>query len=194
MQPLFHQQCWCWGWDIRRPDGNLLIERGFRRRRPPDPNEGSSAYHLRGRGYRMDLWGFGVHYSRTGAGGVFVGRYATVPLRSVLEDRPDDVWSPEQLPPMQSVAGDQLAEYVLVPAMLRWITAYERWIIRTAGRRHRVEAVKEWGDKAVVEAEQMPIAWLDLARTVERAAVIAGVDKGPAEDVAGSRAIVPGAA
>ena len=30
---LLDQQCWCWGQDIRHPDGNLLLTHGFVRER-----------------------------------------------------------------------------------------------------------------------------------------------------------------
>lgn len=169
-QPLFHQQCWCWGWDIRRPAGNLLLERGFRWQRPPDPNAGSSAYRLRGHGYRVGLWGFGVHYSRPGAGGVFLGRYASLPLASELDRPPADVWLPGGLPAMEPVLGRGPVAGTLFPSMLRWIAAYERWVVRVAGPRHREDAVLAWGAKTVVAADRMPVAWLDLARTVERLA------------------------
>ncbi|MCS6839908.1 MAG: hypothetical protein NZ701_03935 [Roseiflexus sp.] len=41
---LLHLQCWLWGCDIRRPEGNLLLEYGFSRQRPPAGATGSSAY------------------------------------------------------------------------------------------------------------------------------------------------------
>lgn len=151
-QPLLHQQCWCWGWDIRRPAGNLLIERGFTRTRPPGPNEGSSAYLLRGDGYRVVLWGFGIHYSRRGVGSIFLGRYASLPLISAEDEPPTDVWLPGALPPMRRVAIAGSGVEVLLPALLRWIAGYERWVRRRAGEAHREAAIMAWGDRSVVPA------------------------------------------
>jgi hypothetical protein len=41
---LLHLQCWLWGCDIRRAEGNLLLAYGFSRQRPPSGAAGSSAY------------------------------------------------------------------------------------------------------------------------------------------------------
>ena len=45
-QELLHQQCWNWGRDIVRSEGNLLLEAGFLKRRPPGEEAGSSCYTL----------------------------------------------------------------------------------------------------------------------------------------------------
>ena len=45
-EAVLHQQCWCWGQDIRRVAGNLLLDNGFDKHRPLDGKEGSSAYRL----------------------------------------------------------------------------------------------------------------------------------------------------
>jgi hypothetical protein len=39
---------WCWGQDIRRPEGNLLLASGFERHRPPPDVAGNRRYVLRG--------------------------------------------------------------------------------------------------------------------------------------------------
>jgi hypothetical protein len=41
---LFDQQTWCWGQDIQRPEGNLLVAYGLTRQRSPETIRGSSAY------------------------------------------------------------------------------------------------------------------------------------------------------
>jgi hypothetical protein len=43
---LLHQQCWLWGQDIRRAEGNLLLEYGFERKRPPEGANACSQYSL----------------------------------------------------------------------------------------------------------------------------------------------------
>ena len=40
---LFSQQIWCWGCDIRRPEGNWLVELGFERMAPPANRESCSS-------------------------------------------------------------------------------------------------------------------------------------------------------
>src|SRR5689334_2275112 len=77
---LFHQQMWCWGCDIRRPEGNLLLMYGFERERPPEGVHGSSSYFLHTpteRGIR--LWGFGLFFTQQGQGSLFLQRYGFAP-------------------------------------------------------------------------------------------------------------------
>lgn len=45
-QHLLSQQCWLWGRDIKRTDGNLLMTFGFERLRPPEGISGSTQYIL----------------------------------------------------------------------------------------------------------------------------------------------------
>lgn len=60
---LLTQQCWYWGCDVRRAEGNLLLERGFTRTRPPAGAEGSTAYALEpALGAQLTLWSFGFFY------------------------------------------------------------------------------------------------------------------------------------
>jgi hypothetical protein len=60
---LLHLQCWLWGCDIRRAGGNLLLEYGFSRQRPPSGAVGSSAYLMAlESGTHVVLWGFGAFY------------------------------------------------------------------------------------------------------------------------------------
>ena len=41
---LLNQQCWFWGQDVRRAEGNLLLELGFQRQRPPEEQQGCTQY------------------------------------------------------------------------------------------------------------------------------------------------------
>ena len=58
---LLDQQMWCWGCDIRHGEGNVLLQYGFSRWRPPEGTLGSTAYQLEAPPSRqVVLWGFGV--------------------------------------------------------------------------------------------------------------------------------------
>ena len=58
---LLHRQCWNWGRDIVRPEGNLLLEAGFVKWRPPEGETGLTCYTLAlPGGDSLMLWGFGV--------------------------------------------------------------------------------------------------------------------------------------
>ena len=75
---LLNQQCWLWGQDVRRPEGNLLLERGFERLRPPEEAGGATQYTLfLTNDLRVRLWGFGMYFG--GVQGVYVNRYEFVP-------------------------------------------------------------------------------------------------------------------
>jgi len=171
-QPLLHQQCWCWGWDIRRPAGNLLLQRGFRRRRPVDPNQGSSDYRLRGHGYTMGLWGFGVYQERPGTGGVFIGRYADGPRFSDAALPRDGIFLPGDMPSMTGPEplADSAQACHRFALLLDWIARYECWVQAIEGPAHRAAAVTAWGDKAVVPADRMADSWRGLASAIRASA------------------------
>lgn len=63
---LLDQQLWCFGCDIRRTAGNLLLEYGFERKRPPISQKGSSCYSLNWQGKQILLWGFGIFCNGSG--------------------------------------------------------------------------------------------------------------------------------
>ena len=80
-QELLHRQCWNWGRDIERRDGNLLLEAGFLQRRPPEGEAGSSCYTLALPGSdSLMLWGFGLLYGMPRKGCVFLNRYQFAPV------------------------------------------------------------------------------------------------------------------
>ena len=74
---LFSQQIWCWGRDIRRKQGNWLLELGFERVRPPAGVEiEDSVYTLKLTENRsIILRGFGVYYCDNAHGAIFLPRY-----------------------------------------------------------------------------------------------------------------------
>ncbi len=97
---LMHFQCWLWGCDIRRPEGNLLLEYGFSRQRPPAGAAGSSAYLAsRAPDTVIVLWGFGAFYGDPAQGGVYLKRYEFSPV-FVTRLTPQRLpWLPDQIRP-----------------------------------------------------------------------------------------------
>lgn len=86
---LMHQQCWCWGQDVRRPEGNLLLENGFERTRAPEDVSGSFRYWLERNGTRLALWGFGVGCHARRVSGVTIVLKSSKSLRPrLLADPP----------------------------------------------------------------------------------------------------------
>lgn len=162
---LLHQQMWCWGYDIRHSQGNVLHHYGFTCRRPPEDVRGSSAYTLyRESGESILLWGFGLLYSRTGVGGLFLRRYDFTPCVTLSTDLFQNIWTPEQLPPLQlplTFEEGQMAQSLLTFALL-WISTYEQWVQEVYGTEYRKACLTQW-KQTVVPAEKMGDEWKQLA-------------------------------
>jgi hypothetical protein len=158
---------WCWGWDIRRREGNVLLQYGFRRWRPPEGTLGSTAYQLDLPPSRQAvLWGFGLFYGDGADGGLFLKRFTFAPLWCPNPDLRAALWRPEDVPEFRHAEG--LAERNslgrLLSGTLRWIAEYENWVLTTLGLEYRWRCLREW-PKTVTQAENVPGQWLLLAQT-----------------------------
>jgi len=159
---LLGQQLWCWGRDIKHKEGNLLMRYGFQRHRQPsiDDREGSSCYRLDADSRHIALWGFGVFFGVRRLGGIFLSRFGFEPGWANVESISLGIRWPEELPvfgrPRQSGQWDRA--HRLCREALRWISTYETWVQRTAGREFRERCVSEWM-RPVVVAEKMASSW-----------------------------------
>lgn len=136
--PLLHQQCWCWGWDIRAFAGNLLLARGFTRVRTPEARDSTYTLHLPG-GRSVVLWGWGAFYGDPAWGGVFLKRCGFDPCLTVSAEAPSTAIRLRDLPPLASPAGpdDWSRLQALLPPLLRWIADYEVWVQSECGPDYR---------------------------------------------------------
>jgi hypothetical protein len=162
---LFHQQMWCWGCDIRCPEGNLLLVYGFERVRPPEGVHGSSAYFLHTPpGREIGLWGFGLFFIEQGQGSLFLQRYGFTPRWSPQTTRPTKVWKLEQLPPMTlpQTEEEALCARRLLTDLLLEISRYERWIRETQGEAYRERCIRCW-PHVVCSAHDMAAIWEQFA-------------------------------
>ena len=66
---LMQQQLWCWGRDVERAEGNLLMEFGFERHRDCAIDPQSTCYRLDCDELHVSLWGFGMFFGRRDLGG-----------------------------------------------------------------------------------------------------------------------------
>ncbi|HUO07791.1 MAG TPA: hypothetical protein VM008_05800 [Phycisphaerae bacterium] len=168
---LLHQQCWLFGCDIRRKEGNLLLAVGFDRHRPPAGLEASTQYRLElPSGCRICLWGFGIFYGDpTLSAGVFLNRFDFDPRLSPRHDYGPDTWKPEALCGLRRVRtqSDRALAKSLVPAALEWIAEYESWILETVGIGYRRACLDRWPHESVAPHETV-YAWRKLARAVRR--------------------------
>lgn len=161
---LLHQQCWCWGYDIRHPEGNLLLAFGFERERPLPPASGSSHYRKRLSQVTVHLWGFGVVWQDP-LGACYVNRYrfGPVPVNLACLERP--IWSPDGLVLLPPGSVPQTLLFEQLAAICCFIASYEDWIVRRLGLAHREAALQAW-DSTAVEASRMADAWRHLASQI----------------------------
>lgn len=143
---LLNQQFWLWGQDIRRAEGNLLIEHGFVAERPAAGVRGSTRYEVAlGGGRVVVLWGFGLFYGDPERGGLYLGRFRLAP-RLGGWDPARGVWEPSRLPRFAPPgAGDDWRRTgdLLVPA-LAWIGRYKAWIATAFGTEYRRRCLAPW--------------------------------------------------
>jgi len=162
--PLLNQQCWCWGCDIRRPEGNLLLEYGFTRRRVPPGKLGSSAYTLELGDAAVVLWGFGLFWGQRPFGGVFLPRIGFAPLLMDTAEPPSEAFELRQLSAATTANSGQdwICLCTLLDRALSWVAGYETWVCNTCGPDYRVACVGAWR-KRVLPAADMPALWNELA-------------------------------
>ena len=160
-----HQQCWLWGRDIRRPEGNLLIAHGFSR---VANDQGIGRRYSRDDGRaRLHLWGFGAAWVPKARAGAFVGRYGFAPM--LISAVPPYALAFDDLVLAHPRSDSELlaASQSLV-ALCDWITHYERWVADAAGGAYR-KAALSWG-QAVSGADEIVMHWQNVTNEI-RAAV-----------------------
>lgn len=182
---LMHQQCWCWGCDIRRAAGNLLIEWGADRVPPPSRGgEQSSAYHVRtATGAWLGLWGFGIAVIPPEGPAVFLNRYAVAPAITDAEAI-RSVWHPRDLPVCRP--DGSLRSWWAASHALYWIATYESWVAETAGASWRRACSEAWKG-SVVAGDELAHAWHSMALEITRQLVRAALADGRPDGVADAR-------
>ncbi len=167
---LLDQQLWCWGRDIVRPDGNILLDLGMRRHRPADSTRERSLYTGRVAGNaEVWLWGFGLLYCTPDRGGVFLRRYGFDPL---FVERPPEhpVFRPADIGPVTrpSTASGRRNIVALVRAAAEWMGSYEHWIAENFGIAYREAALAARDRPPVVPARDMAREWESVAKKANR--------------------------
>ena len=156
---LMNQQCWCWGCDVRRCEGNLLLAYGCERHRPEAGTAGSSCYTHGAGPTRVWLWGFGAAIG-DGSGAWYVNRYDPRPLAVPLRWT-DDLHRRHRAGDFDSLP--RAREAAATAKLGRWIAAYEQWVLERAGASYRDTCVGTWSRRRTVDGPAMGPAWLLLA-------------------------------
>lgn len=166
---LMNQQCWCWGCDIRRSKGNLLLAFGFERLRPPEGVEGSSCYRITLRSALVvTLWGFGAIISDH-VRAVHVGRFEFNPQLCAALGKTNSCWHPSDLPPLSRPSSPHELMRVgsLCSELLTFIGEYESWVTESVGIRYRQQNLDKFKD-ATYTAMEASLLWPRLAKQVAR--------------------------
>lgn len=167
---LLNLQGWCWGRDICRPNGNLLLAYGFDRHRPPTGKLGSSAYSLKlGAARSVVLWGFGLLYNDPANGAVYLPRCGFAPQLTSSVELPATIWEMAQLPSMQTpvASAEWRSLFALISAALTWIAGYEQWVVASVGIEYRSRCVTEW-KRSRLAATEIAANWQQLAAVCDQ--------------------------
>jgi hypothetical protein len=163
---LMGQQFWLFGYDIRQPEGNILLDLGFEKCRPPEGSRfTTSRYVLReADGGAVALWGFRMYVSAGDPGGLYISRNGVNPLIHTCGDVLGEDWDPARcalLHAPNSLGELELARTLLLRA-IEWICWYEEEIVRRLGPDHRQEAVAAW-KHACCPAHRLNQEWTSVA-------------------------------
>jgi len=178
---LLDQQLWCWGRDITRPGGNVLLDLGMCCHRAPGPGRATSQYTAAvAGGATVCLWGFGLLYAEPGRGGVFLRRYEFDP-RLVPGPPPVPVHQPERIgpAPRPASAGQWATTRLLLRAAAGWVARYEHWVAERFGSAYREAVLRARPRPPAVPAREMAAAWERLAKKAARLGPAAPVTRGP---------------
>ena len=167
-QALLHRQCWNWGRDIVRPGGNLLLEAGFLKRRPPEGEVGTSWYtRVLPAGDTLMLWGFGVVYGTPRNGGVYLNRYQFRPVWLPSETLQEPIWKPDMIPAGQTPPSPRIP-VALTVAAIRSIADYEEWALARCGVEYRRAVLRQWKRPSErLSPQTLPEAWRALADAID---------------------------
>lgn len=167
---LIDQQMWCWGCDVRRAEGNLLIQYGFTKRSAPEARY-HSAYTLYGviPDGALTLWGWGLWIAAPERGSLFISRdrFRVQWIRHT--DLAPSAWQERDLP--RGCADIRFSDaYLLLHAAFLWIAAYERWVVAVHEQSYRARTIEVYPQrrrfKGGVAAERMSAQWLEFAEAV----------------------------
>jgi hypothetical protein len=159
---LLHQQCYCFGADIRNASGNLLLSYGFERKRSTHASEQrSSQYSLVcGDGSVLSLFAFGFCCTGSDGRGAYVNRYRFEPIPIMLDLARRDAWSIDEAELLERAATDTARHAAgwWIAAGTRRIAEYEEHVLATMGVDYRRAVLASFDDPAI-DPMLVPRAW-----------------------------------
>mgnify|MGYP001166417503 FL=1 len=170
---LLSQQIWSWGQDIRRKQGNLLVEFGFERVKPPaDVEIQDSVYTLNLTENRaVILRGFGVYYRDNDLGAIFLPRYEFIPGYTTNTTLEQPLWTYDELPELYMPGETEWHNYkTLLTDLVNWIQGYEQKVIQQLGIPYRVTTLREWdnGERMITAPQNVIGAWEKIGKIIAK--------------------------
>lgn len=161
---LFDQQLWCWGRDIARPRGNVLLEKGMCRYRSALPGASTLYKASLDADCELWLWGFGLLVQEPTLGSIFLERSRFAPLL-VSEALTQPVHRQQDLGPLTIPLGAARASAEsLVRRAATWAAGYEHWVAESLGIDYRQAVLKARDMSAIVPASDMASSWERVAK------------------------------
>ena len=170
---MLSQQIWSGGQDIRRKEGNLLVEFGFERVKPPaDVEIQDSVYTLNLTENRsVILRGFGVYYRDNDLGAIFLPRYEFIPGYTTNTTLEQPLWTYDELPELYFPTESEWDSYITMLAdLVKWIRDYEHKVIEEQGIEYRISTLAEWdnGERKVTTSQAVVGAWEKIGKVITK--------------------------
>ncbi len=171
---LLDQQMWCWGCDVRRSAGNLLLAYGAEKRPAPESRLHSAYSFDLGGGAVITLWGWGIWIARQGCGSVFISRSKFRARYAAAAQLLPQAWREWDLPPTRAdLTADELRTACgMLSIVFSWISAYETWLAMQVDPSYREQTIAVWPVRrrygGGVLAAEMATSWLTLSEMLSR--------------------------
>jgi hypothetical protein len=167
---LLNQQFWLFGYDVRRPDGNILLDFGFEKCRPPAGGSFTSSRYVRimNDGLAIGLWGFGMYISEGGERGLFLTRSGLAMRVHTCADVLSANWNPLDCDELRAPRNG--ADAILARSLLGrgacWVSSYEREVVDRYGLAYRQQALAAW-KRVCCPAEDVGTEWSNVATVLQ---------------------------
>ncbi|PJF24860.1 MAG: hypothetical protein CUN53_15705 [Phototrophicales bacterium] len=171
VEALFDQQMWCWGCDVRRGEGNLLLEYGGKRLPPAEPRLRSGYRFAVDPAYALTLWGWGLWVAAEGLGSLFMRRARFEIVWCASAHLAPRAWCERDLAGLLVISKlpDKRARRLLHTAFT-WIADYESWIADRFGCSYRALTLAAYPQrgrcKNLLTADRIALAWRELGEKI----------------------------
>ena len=161
-------QMWCFGCDIRKTEGNLALQYGYKRLRPGNTAEGASRYFKQiDADHQIHLWGFAIVISNSSYG-LCIKRNQRTPIIAPITELRFDIWKPSDLPsflpPQTDTERNEALKLLSVCA--KELISYESAIEDIVGGSYRAQCLKQRRQSKIFGKLSLKNAWRELDEKV----------------------------